>query len=383
MSTETTNKKIKIDNGTTFGRTYTDKAVDELLKGVGGAKIIKGYLSGFTTYQKGKAEYNITMDSSTIYDGTPKILAVYTNNTYSVLMGLIPLSAQLDQKTGAYSYWGELTTIAETAATSGSGNNSLRANYQHWAVSLSSEQNKIIIEPMSIAPDYASGNSGKYLRVSSDGYNLEWGDVNLPIVEGTDGADNTITIQASQTQPFILKMKNVTGYNYIYMNIMYNSTAGRYEYYGSSFISSDNLMIVISGYGTTLTQSLNNTLKDDYKTIPLFGEHSILVPKNSADTAIDLYIHNIVLKDTANTPTKKIYLTIQSTTNAPATTKALLQTLLGSTARYIRVSGYTATNDISAINWTGTFDTSKYDVRGTETLLTDFTVIEDSVVTLK
>ena len=31
MSTETTNKKIKIDNGTTFGRTYTDKAVDELL----------------------------------------------------------------------------------------------------------------------------------------------------------------------------------------------------------------------------------------------------------------------------------------------------------------------------------------------------------------
>ena len=36
MSTETTNKRIKIDNGTTFGRTYTDKAVDELLKNIGG-----------------------------------------------------------------------------------------------------------------------------------------------------------------------------------------------------------------------------------------------------------------------------------------------------------------------------------------------------------
>ena len=93
------------------------------------------------------------------------------------------------------------------------------------------------------------------------------------------------------------------------MNIIYNSTNNRYEYYGSSFISSDNLMIVTSGYGTTLTESLN-TLKDDYKTISLFGNHSILVPKDSADTAIDLYIHNIVLKDTANTPTKKIYLTI-------------------------------------------------------------------------
>ena len=119
------------------------------------------------------------------------------------------------------------------------------------------------------------------------------------------------------------------------------------------------------------------------KTISLFGKHSILVPKDSADTNINLYIHNIVLKDSAETTTKKIYLTVQSTTNTPATTKELLQTLLGSTARYIRVSGYTPTNDVSAINWKGTFDTSNYDVRGTETLLTDFTVIEDSVVTLK
>lgn len=39
MSTETTKKKIKIDNGTTFGRTYTDKAVDELLQSVGGSAV--------------------------------------------------------------------------------------------------------------------------------------------------------------------------------------------------------------------------------------------------------------------------------------------------------------------------------------------------------
>lgn len=43
MSTETTNKKIKIDNGTTFGRTYTDKAVDELLKNIGGGGSITLY----------------------------------------------------------------------------------------------------------------------------------------------------------------------------------------------------------------------------------------------------------------------------------------------------------------------------------------------------
>lgn len=61
MSTETTNKKIKIDNGTTFGRTYTDKAVDaklptdliasanKLSLGVGSTALGNGVnLDGFT-----------------------------------------------------------------------------------------------------------------------------------------------------------------------------------------------------------------------------------------------------------------------------------------------------------------------------------------------
>ena len=61
MSTETTNKKIKIDNGTTFGRTYTDKAIDaklptdliasanKLSLGVGNSPLGNGVnLSGFT-----------------------------------------------------------------------------------------------------------------------------------------------------------------------------------------------------------------------------------------------------------------------------------------------------------------------------------------------
>ena len=49
MSTETTNKKIKIDNGTTFGRTYTDKAVDELLKNVDSVFDITPYLTSNTS----------------------------------------------------------------------------------------------------------------------------------------------------------------------------------------------------------------------------------------------------------------------------------------------------------------------------------------------
>lgn len=49
MSKETTNKKIKIDNGTTFGRTYTDKAVDELLKNVDSIFDITPYLTSNTS----------------------------------------------------------------------------------------------------------------------------------------------------------------------------------------------------------------------------------------------------------------------------------------------------------------------------------------------
>lgn len=63
MSTETTNKKIKIDNGTTFGRTYTDKAVDELLKNVGGG---------------GNIWYNLNTTSGTI-----------TQNQYDEIKSLI------------------------------------------------------------------------------------------------------------------------------------------------------------------------------------------------------------------------------------------------------------------------------------------------------
>ena len=49
MSKETTNKKIKIDNGTTFGKTYTDKAVDELLKNVDSIFDITPYLTSNTS----------------------------------------------------------------------------------------------------------------------------------------------------------------------------------------------------------------------------------------------------------------------------------------------------------------------------------------------
>ena len=63
MSTETTNKKIKIDNGTTFGRTYTDKAVDELLKNVGGGSSILSKNGTFVRKEEGTIINTISLSS--------------------------------------------------------------------------------------------------------------------------------------------------------------------------------------------------------------------------------------------------------------------------------------------------------------------------------
>ena len=81
MSTETTNKKIKIDNGTTFGRTYTDKAVDELLKNVGGGQ---AFFNLFIYYDE--ANNKITQE------GWDKLSNGLINGTYcGILYDELPL----------------------------------------------------------------------------------------------------------------------------------------------------------------------------------------------------------------------------------------------------------------------------------------------------
>ena len=341
MSTETTNKKIKIDNGTTFGKTYTDKAIDaklptdliatanKLSLGVGNAPLGNGVnLDGFTYDEATK-----TLKASGGEGGVAEIV----------------LSDS------------QMQTLSST-----------------YSITFTDEQANILENTVDFKWTYngteiARGTGNKLFFGGSVSYGL-----NL-FVNGRyhyfyTGDDNFDSLTKELTLGSVNIGEAITEENIIIASD--NSTI--------QFGTKPIRFVTINGEG--LIQDSTGVSKDysftEDKVISLFGKHSILVSKDSADTAIDLYIHNIVLKDNAETTTKKIYLTVQSTTNTPATTKELLQTLLGSTSRYIRVSGYTPTNDISAINWAGTFDTSKYDVRGTETSLTDFTVIEDSVVTL-
>ena len=72
---------------------------------------------------------------------------------------------------------------------------------------------------------------------------------------------------------------------------------------------------------------------DFYKTISLFGNHSILVPKDSTDTNIDLYNHAIIFNFDYgdNDDMYNVYLNVVSSRNLVVDSLTDLKTLLGNT----------------------------------------------------
>ena len=97
MSTETTNKKIKIDNGTTFGKTYTDKAIDaklptdiiasakKLSLGIGSTALGNGVnLDGFTYDEATKTLKAVGQEIKTI-SITEILDTKYVNEIYGYL----------------------------------------------------------------------------------------------------------------------------------------------------------------------------------------------------------------------------------------------------------------------------------------------------------
>ena len=71
----------------------------------------------------------------------------------------------------------------------------------------------------------------------------------------------------------------------------------------------------------------------DTKTISLFGNHSILVPKDSTDTNIDLYNHAIIFNFDYgdNDDMYNVYLNVVSSRNLVVDSLTDLKTLLGNT----------------------------------------------------
>ena len=209
MSTETTNKKIKIDNGTTFGRTYTDKAVDELLKNAGKIDTVK------VTYNAINSK--VTADIANKPDGTYVVDTILktgdTEINWGTKTGLVEIGSLVNIDSGStirtlsgYGYLNNLMFLQGVGSTTAT---------------------TIDITGGALAYIPTSYTINGLVKIQSGG---TFASVGLPA--------------QGQSDAFLV----------------YDTTAGNYDWRPVSEI--------------------------DNKTISLFGEHSILVPKDSADANI-------------------------------------------------------------------------------------------------
>lgn len=146
--------------------------------------------------------------------------------------------------------------------------------------------------------------------------------------------------------------------------------------------------------GQCVCQENEADIKDysftENKVISLFGKHSILVPKNSTDSNIDLYRHDLEL---TNDNDEELYFTYYSSSNLNVDSFTDLNTLLTKKPRYIMVNGFIKEADklyqIVHINWNGTYDNSYYDYTSlgpygvlTTDTLDRFYMVTDTVTTI-
>lgn len=328
MSTETTNKKIKIDNGTTFGKTYTDKAIDaklptdliasanKLSLGAGNTALGNGVnLSGFT------------------YDEATKTLKV---NGAELPVLVINISdgnwtANINEKNpGIYNI--SMSTPEGVFTNIGIGAITIAENAHFFAGFL----------------NYA----GYFWTASA-------ADTNIIKVE------TPVTISQSSTNAVLVYNSNgdVTpidspGINNLFFT--YNTDTEEFEWGGPIILD---------------------------KTISLFGKHSILVPKDSADTNIDMYLHSITIGKPNDTFLNGFTFLLPSSSNLVVDSIQDLNTILGTTPRMIPVSGCYNAGPliiITRLNWKGSFANSTIITTGgeEEDILATFTSIDDKVTTL-
>lgn len=175
--------------------------------------------------------------------------------------------------------------------------------------------------------------------------------------------------------------------NISYLYILYNNLLTNEQATGTlmpDYTNANNnqVMAIVNGYPEWTDVN--------FKSISLFGKHSILVPKDSADSNIDLYRHDLEL---TNDNDEELYLTYYSSSNLLVDSFTDLNTLLTNKARYIMVNGFIKEADklyqIVHINWNGTYANSNYDytlVDNDGVLTTDdlsrFTMVTDTVTTI-
>ena len=312
MSIETTNKKIKIDNGTTFGRTYTDKAIDaklptdliasanKLSLGVGNNALGNGVnLDGFT------------------YDEATKTLKASGG-------GKLPAGTEDDP-----------LNIGEVKL------------YNKIPTELIFEQNFIPLIEFDVGkriPQIHVDSVGSTRRLSLMVDNANFGNSRIHVNYNGARKGDIYTCSLNETE---IGLVYSSGTNY--QTIGYPTIDGIY-----------NLQLTKTG--------------SSYHYDWVAGGGS----------GLPTYNHYIVINDT--TTANAIYLLIPSTNNLKCNSLTDLDTLLGTAQRFIQASGVVTGNasklPIVAINWQGSFSSSKIVTMSSEEATTKFTNVVDVVTTL-
>ena len=271
MSTETTNKKIKIDNGTTFGKTYTDKAIDaklptdliasanKLSLGVGSIALGNGInLNGFTYDEATKTLKASGGESIPIVDGT------VTGQSGTSLNQIINVSIPQAQNKNFILHLSDMNLYALINYVGGSYNATIDDEYNtdsliHTIIIVYGIGTSITINSISITNNY--------------------------FINGTKNGDK-ITIELPSS-PFYCQIidnnENLYGMYQMQFNANNNLSYG----YGSFDFDTNSISYLTNKGSTTGNDFTEYKITiPQIKTISLFGKHSILVPKDSADTNI-------------------------------------------------------------------------------------------------
>ena len=442
MSTETTKKKIKIDNGTEFAKVYTDKQTDSkltakqdvltagtnitikdnVISASGGSIAATALTNEDLDTLKTEGSYyaggnNTCTNKPTGIDAFGLTIKRVASGYYTqYLTGGNTNTGQVYTRTftsGAWTSWIKFTQDTQLVTKQdklvsgtniksingnsllGSGDLTIEGGGSDVAEIILSDSQMVEINKSKITFTEAQFNIIKQASYIKFMYN------DNEVISGVVNFFSTTEIYTISCFSFSLAGLGAvliaipTNYDYSQLNmslvsIVYDiklNMGGDNSFYVWFNEEQANYPIyfdTINGKSILHTDStINEYTIPDTKTISIFGNHSILVPKDSTDTNIDLYNHAIEISGTTSgNYDYSIWFNVVSSKNLVVDSLTDLKTLLGNTFKR-EVFGFsnTSTTPTAII---GIDETQMYNTNGETTSFANLSSITftDTVTTI-
>ena len=465
MSTETTKKKIKIDNGTEFAKVYTDKQTDSkltakqdvltagtnitikdnVISASGGSIAATALTNEDLDTLKTEGSYyaggsNTCTNKPTGIDAFGLTIKRVASGYYTqYLTGGNTNTGQVYTRTftsGAWTSWIKFTQDTQLATKQdrlvsgtniksingnsllGSGDLTIESGGTYTPLNLTLTQDSkdenlftITLTDSQIQTLAQAINKESIIAYATFAYNgIDFTiPISLPTIYETNNENiysgtgsifyiaNAINLSFYWTFNITTKTLSVQANNNVF-----SSSWGVYidlnpEYTNSlMFATGENTLDIVSMQGDHIffdtingksilhtDSTINEYTIPDTKTISLFGNHSILVPKDSTDTNIDLYNHAIEISGTTSgNYDYSIWFNVVSSKNLVVDSLTDLKTLLGNTFKR-EVFGFsnTSTTPTAII---GIDETQMYNTNGETTSFANLSSITftDTVTTI-